>query len=163
MSREVYLLALGSNRRHHRHGDPQRIVRQAVVELAELGDIAALSPIIASDPVGPSDRRFANAAALLHTDLDPRELLGELKRIERSFGRRRGPRWGARVIDLDIVLWSGGVVAEPDLMIPHLELHRRDFVLGPAKAIAPRWRDPISGLTIRQLDARLTKRRRAPR
>ena len=79
--------------------------------------------------------------------------------IEREFGRRPGgQRWAARVLDLDVVLWSGGCFAAPDLIIPHLQFRDRAFVLGPAAAIAPRWRDPVTGLTIRQLRARLARR-----
>lgn len=118
----------------------------------------AVAPVLRSDPVGPSLRRYANGAALVRTKRDPQELLALLKRIERKFGRRAGGRrWSARVIDLDIVLWDGGAFAAPGLVIPHPAFRERGFVLRPAVAIAPRWRDPLTGLTVRQLHARLTR------
>ena len=118
------------------------------------------SPVLLSDPVGPSLRRYANSAAVVETPLDPPEMLALLKRIEREFGRRSGgQRWGARVLDLDVVLWSGGCFAVPGLIIPHRLFRERAFVLAPAAAIAPRWRDPVSRLSVRQLHARLTRPR----
>ncbi len=118
--------------------------------------LAAASPVIASTPLGPSRRRYANAVALVRTKRGPEELLVHLQSIERTFGRRRGgQRWGSRVLDLDIVLWSGGAWCSPALIVPHPLFRERSFVLGPAAAIVPRWRDPISGLTLRQLAYRL--------
>jgi 2-amino-4-hydroxy-6-hydroxymethyldihydropteridine diphosphokinase len=122
--------------------------------------VLAASPAILTDPVGPSIRRYANAAAVIETSLEPLALLAALKRIERAFGRRAGgQRWSARVIDLDVVLWSGGPFAAPSLTIPHPLFRERRFVLGPALAIAGQWRDPLSGLTLRQIHARLTRPR----
>jgi 2-amino-4-hydroxy-6-hydroxymethyldihydropteridine diphosphokinase len=152
-----YLIAVGSNRRG-RHGDPRAAVRAA---LAELGGTA--SPIVASAPLGPSIRRYANAVTLIASDLAPDMLLARLKAIERAFGRRRGRRWGARVIDLDIILWSGGTWASPGLVVPHVAFRERDFVLRPLAAIVPDWRDPVTRLTIRQLRHRLTNRPLRPR
>lgn len=126
--------------------------------MAALGKLEASSPIIASAPLGPSRRRYANAVVVLATKLDPDALLAKLKAIEASFGRRRGgQRWRARVLDLDIVLWSQGCWASPGLTIPHTAFRTRAFVLAPASTVAPHWRDPVSGLTLRQLKARLTK------
>lgn len=136
----------------------------AVEALALLGDVTAVAPVLTSDPVGPSLRSYANGAALLETALEPQELLAALKRIERQFGRTtRGQRWSSRVIDLDIVLWSGGCFGAPGLVVPHRLFRERGFVLGPGRAIAPGWRDPVSGLTMRQLHARLTSPRPLPR
>ncbi|MBA3837305.1 MAG: 2-amino-4-hydroxy-6-hydroxymethyldihydropteridine diphosphokinase, partial [Zymomonas sp.] len=91
--------------------------------------------------------------AIVETNEAPDALLARLKAIERGLGRRRGQRWGARVIDIDIILWSGGAWASPDLTIPHPAFRLRGFVLRPLAQIAPRWRDPVSGRTIRQLVA----------
>jgi len=93
----------------------------------------------------------------VESPLDPPAMLAALKAIERKFGRRPGRRWGERVLDLDIVAWSGGRFASRGLTIPHPRLADRDFVLGPLAAVAPSW--PISGaLTPRHLAARLGKR-----
>jgi 2-amino-4-hydroxy-6-hydroxymethyldihydropteridine diphosphokinase len=138
------------------------VVRAAMEELAALGTVTARSPVIATLPLGPSQRRFANAAVLVETELDPSSLLAALQRTEREFGRRRWRRWGERVLDLDIVLWSEGQVRSPLLTIPHPAFRYRAFVLGPASSIAPGWRDPHSGLSLRQAKARLTRKRPLP-
>ena len=155
MTTTTYAIALGSNRRG-RHGSPADVVRAA---LAAIGGVVAVSPIVTSAPVGPSLRRFANAAALVECDDSPVEMLARLKQIERSFGRRRGQRWGARVIDLDILLWSGGMWSDGGLTIPHIAFRSRDFVLAPLATIAPDWRDPLTGRSVRQSRALLTRRR----
>ncbi len=158
-----YLVGLGSNRPHPRLGAPRKVLLTALAALDDCGDIVAVSPVTDSAPVGPSRRRYANAVAALDTALDPPVLLARLKAIEALFGRRRGQRWGARVLDLDLVLWSGGAFAAPDLVLPHPHFRDRQFVLGPAHAIAPRWRDPLSRLTLAHLHHRLTRPRALPR
>jgi 2-amino-4-hydroxy-6-hydroxymethyldihydropteridine diphosphokinase len=157
MPTTTYAIALGSNRRG-RHGGPARMVATAI---EAIGGTVAASPIAESAPVGPSLRRFANAAVLIETTEAPPALLARLKRIERAFGRRRGRRWGARTIDLDIVMWSGGTWSDRTLTVPHASFRERDFVLGPLAAIVPGWRDPLTGRTIRQLAHAVD--RRAPR
>ncbi len=128
-------------------------------ELSALGTVAARSPVLRTPPIGAAQRRFANAAAVLESEYDPPALLAALKRMEREFGRRTFRRWGDRVLDLDIVLWSGGRWASQGLDIPHPLFRDRTFVLGPGSGIAPDRRDPVSGLTIRHLNARLTRPR----
>ncbi len=161
----LYLIALGSNRRHHRHGAPEQVLRAVLGALNRNSiELLAASPIIASAPLGPSQRRYANGAALVRYASDPPALLARLKRIEQHFGRRRGgQRWGARVLDLDIVLWQGGAWSSAGLTVPHTAFRERRFVLGPATRLAPNWRDPLSGLTLTQLNARLTRRLTRPR
>ena len=162
-----YLIAVGSNRRHGLYGLPPYVVRAAMEECAALGTVAVRSPVIATAPMGAALRRFANGALVLDSDLSPPALLAALKRMEREFGRRRGQRWGDRVLDLDIVLWSGGVWRSGSrsdrLTIPHPAFTVRGFVLTPARAIAADWRDPMSGLRVAQLHGRLTRRRPLPR
>lgn len=158
MATTSYAIALGSNRRHGLHGSPNDVVRAALDALGEIGVVEAVSTIRETPALGPAGRRFANAVALLRSDLSPAALLAGLQRIEREFGRRSGRRWGPRVIDLDIILWSDGFWGGPGPTIPHLEMRRRRFVLEPLAEIAPAWRDPLSGLSVRQLLFRLTKR-----
>ncbi len=160
---ESYLIALGSNRRHGEHGRPHAVVHAAMEELSALGTVRDRSPVIASAPVGPAQRRFANAVAVLETDLLPPDLLRKLKRLEHAFGRRRGQAWGDRVLDLDIALWSGGTWRSRDLAIPHRGLAARGFVLDPAMAIASDWQAVTGGLALRHLHARLTRPRPLPR
>ncbi|MEO9132455.1 MAG: 2-amino-4-hydroxy-6-hydroxymethyldihydropteridine diphosphokinase [Sphingomonas sp.] len=158
MQPATYAIAIGSNR-PGRHGQPEAELRAAV---AALGSIVAMSPIFATPPLGPSSRRYANAVAILESAESPLTLLARLKAIERSFGRRPGRRWGTRVIDLDIILWSGGIHASAALMIPHPAFRSRRFVLDPLEALVPRWRDPVTGLSVRQLAARVRAVDRRP-
>jgi 2-amino-4-hydroxy-6-hydroxymethyldihydropteridine diphosphokinase len=157
-----YLIALGGNVRHPRHGAPRKVLRAALVALAaEKGiKVKAVSPVVASAPLGPSRRQYANAAAIVRTRLDPPALLTRLVAIEDRFARRRrSRRWSARTLDLDIVLWSGGIWASPQLAIPHAAYRLRGFVLEPAVTIARQWRDPINGLTVAHLASRLRRPR----
>lgn len=158
MTRSTYIVAAGSNR-CGRHGRPEAEVDAALHAIS--GRVTA-APVVRSAPLGPSSRRFANTVVLVETQASPDVLLRRLKRIERAFGRRDGQRWGARVIDLDIILWSGGAYETPGLVIPHPAFRTRMFVLAPLLALAPRWRDPLTGLSVRQLHARLTRRRPLP-
>lgn len=145
-------------------GGPRRVIEAALAALeAERVAVEAFSPILATAPLGPSSRRYANAAAVVASELAPPALLAVLHGIERAFGRRRrGARWRARPLDLDIVVWSGGAWGSPGLTIPHPAFRHRAFVLAPAAAIAPRWRDPGTGSQMRHLRARLTHPRRLP-
>ena len=155
-----YLIALGSNRRHHRIGSPARVLETAMAVLAaEDVDIVALAPAIHTRPIGPSQRSYANSAALILTALAPDDLLALLKAVEARFGTRRGQRWSARTLDLDIIWWSGGTWRShrPDLIVPHTAFRERRFVLHPAAMIAPHLRDPVTGRSIAQLLHRLTR------
>lgn len=159
MNKTSYVVALGSNRRHHRHGDPRSVVAAAIEALHREKDIkvVAIAPTISTAPIGPAGRSFANGAVLLKSARTPDKLLNRLKKLERAFGRRRARRWGPRVLDLDIILWSGGIWADKVLAVPHPAFRRRSFVLDPILRIAPDWRDPCDGLTIRQIRARLLR------
>lgn len=132
-------------------------------ECAAFGTVTARSPVIATPAMGAAQRRFANAALVLESELDPPALLAACKRTEREFGRRPGQRWGDRVLDCDIVVWSGGAWVSKGLAIPHPAFAQRRFVLGPACTIAPDWRTPPHGLTFAHHQARLTRPRPLPR
>ena len=167
VGRQSYLIALGSNRRG-RSGSPRTLLRcfGALGETVWLAQstkapkscVIATSRIIETLPLGPGLRRYANAVALIETDLGPPALFAQLKAVERAYGRRAGRRWGDRVLDLDIIGWSGGIWASPGLSIPHPAFRTRRFVLAPLVEIAPDWRDPVTQLTARQLLARLDRR-----
>lgn len=155
----LYAIAIGSNRPHGRFGRPASVVEAAIAQLDQEFGLFDASPVLINAAHGGAGRDFANAVALVESSLDPPEMLCRLKAIERQFGRRRGRRWGPRVLDLDVVLWSGGTVRSRSLTVPHAQIASRSFVLEPLAAIAPAWR--VGPLTVRHLAHRLA--RRAPR
>ena len=155
----LYAIAIGSNRPHGRYGRPAGVVEAAIARLDEQFGLFDASSIVLNPAHGGAGRDFANAIALVESDLDPPEMLDSLKTIEREFGRRPGRRWGPRVLDLDIVLWSGGNFRSRKLTIPHPQLTTRSFVLQPLVTVAPGWR--IGPLSIRHLAFR--QARRSPR
>lgn len=163
MGKTSYAVALGSNRWHGRYGRPAEVIAAAIDRLAAAGfEVTARSAIRATPAMGGAGRGFANAVIIVRTPLAALGLLAMLKATERAFGRRPGKRWGPRVLDLDILLTAPGGVdrkhptAKPGtLALPHPGMTSRDFVLQPLEEIAPGWRHPRSGLTVRQLRARL--------
>jgi 2-amino-4-hydroxy-6-hydroxymethyldihydropteridine diphosphokinase len=156
----LYAIAIGSNRPHCRHGRPAQVVEAAIARLDEEFGLFDASPIVLNPAIGGAGRDFANAVVLVESDLEPPEMLKHIKALEREFGRRRGKHWAARVLDLDISLWSGGRFGSRSLKIPHYGLEQRSFVLQPLAAIAPNWR--VRGpLTARHLAHRLARRRAA--
>jgi len=150
----VYL-GLGSNL-----GDRRRNLEAALDALRAHPQIAvtAVSSFLETDPVGgpPGQGRFLNAAAKIETDLSPEALLEELKRVERALGRREGPRWSPREIDLDILLCGDTILETGTLVIPHPRMRERRFVLEPLAEIAPTARDPVTGLSVRALLEKLS-------
>ena len=145
----VYL-GLGSNL-----GDRRRNLEAAIDALRAHPQItvSATSSFLETDPVGgpPGQGKFLNAAAGIETDLEPAALLKTLKAIERDLGRKPGPRWGPREIDLDILLYGEEVLETAALVIPHPRLRERRFVLAPLAEIAPAAHDPVTGLSVRDL------------
>ena len=152
----LYAIALGSNRPHGRYGRPAGVVEAAIARLDQEFGLFDASPIVLNPAHGGAGRDFANAVALVESDLGPPALLARLKALEADFGRRRGRRWGPRVLDLDIVLWSGGKHKSRLLRVPHPLLAERSFVLQPLAAIAPAWR--VGTSTVSHLAHRLARR-----
>lgn len=154
----LYAIAIGSNRPHGRYGRPSGVIEAAIARLDEQFGLFDASPIVLNSAIGGAGRDFANAVALVESALDPPKMLSALKAIEREFGRRPGKHWAARVLDLDIALWSGGRFKSRRLTIPHYGIKTRAFVISPLAAIAPDWR--IDGsLTARHLAHRLASAR----
>jgi len=150
---QLYAIAIGSNRPHGRFGRPTGVVEAAIARLDQDFSLFDASPIVLNGAHGGAGRDFANAVALVESKLDPPEMLRRLKALEREFGRRAGRRWGPRVLDLDIILWSGGEFSSRRLTVPHPQLAQRSFVLQPLAVIAPGWR--IGPLAVRHLAYRL--------
>jgi 2-amino-4-hydroxy-6-hydroxymethyldihydropteridine diphosphokinase len=122
-------------------GDRERTLRAAVDALtAEEGiEVVSVSTLRETEPVGVGEQPlFLNGAAELETTLRARELLDRLLALEQRFGRVRIPgERGPRTLDLDLLLYGGGVIDEPGLTVPHPRLHERRFVLEPLAELAP--------------------------
>lgn len=115
-------------------------------------------------PVGPiSQPDFLNTAATGTTDLPPERLLAAARAFERAAGRRPGPRFGPRPLDIDLLLYGDRVSDDPELTLPHPRLAERRFVLVPLSEIAPGWRVPPGGQTVAQLLAATQDRSRVER
>lgn len=115
-------------------------------------EIDRVSAYYATPPVGVKEQPwFINAAARLHTRLDPEALLATLLRIEDEMGRVRNLHWGPRRIDLDLLLYNDIIMETPTLILPHPQMHRRGFVLVPLAEIAPQAWHPRLRQTATQL------------
>ena len=146
-------VALGSNL-----DQPRVQIERAFAALATVAKcrLVARSNLYQTQPLGPQDQpEFVNAAAGLLTQLTPRELLVELKRLERELGREVPVvRWGPRRIDLDLLVYADAQISESDLTVPHRGLPERNFVLYPLRDIAPELLVPGHG-RVQQLAARV--------
>lgn len=164
-----FLIALGANLPSKRGGLRDTFTVALQLLAGESLEVLAISRLY-STPAVPagSGPDFLNAAVLVRSDLPPGEVLAALHRIETALGRTRDRRWGARVIDLDLLAAGATVLPDaatvsrwmdlapgeqaamvPDrLILPHPRLHHRAFVLLPLGDIAPDWRHPLTGRTV---------------
>ncbi len=170
------LIALGGNLPSEA-GSPADTLRVALGALADEGaQVQAVSAFYATPcfPAGAGPE-YVNAAARLAMDACPDEVLAMLHRIEARFGRERVQRWGRRTLDLDLIAYGAQVLPDvqtyaewralppelqaqraPDrLILPHPRMHERAFVLIPLADVAPDWRHPVLGDTVREMVARL--------
>jgi len=139
----IAYIGLGSNLQN-----PSEQIHSARAAIAVVAGIEeqGFSSLYHSAPMGPQDQPdYVNAVMAVATDLSPIELLRALQAIENSHGRVRGERWGARTLDLDILLYGDQVIELPDLTVPHIGLTERAFVLYPLYEIAPQLIIPNKG------------------
>lgn len=153
----MILIGLGANLPSAAHGAPRATLEAALEALAAAGiGLVRRSRWYRSLPLPPSDQPFyVNGVASVASELDPQALLVQLHGIEADFGRRRGARGAARVLDLDLLAHGERVIDEDGLHLPHKRLRERAFVLLPLRDVAPHWRHPVSGETIDVLIRRL--------
>lgn len=146
-------IALGSNL-----GNSLQIVLDAVDVIASQPQIEliACSRWHKTKAIGPPQPDYINGCIIVNTSLTPQKLLETLQLIEQQFGRERNIRWGARTLDLDLILYRDLIMNTPELQIPHPRMRERAFVLLPLAEIAPDWIEPVTKLTIRQLLSSVT-------
>lgn len=150
---QVYV-AIGSNM-----GEKDKFIQLGLSELAAMPDtiVEEVSDIIVTKPYGGvAQEDFLNGVVKLRTLFTPEELLIKLHEIEEKAERKRTLRWGPRTLDLDIVFYDKLVYESDTLIIPHVDMENRDFVLGPMCQLAPNFRHPLLGKTMEQLSRELS-------
>jgi 2-amino-4-hydroxy-6-hydroxymethyldihydropteridine diphosphokinase len=141
-------IALGSNL-----GNPLETLNGAIDTLATHPQLRLIcrSSWYLTAAIGPPQPDYLNGCATLETQLSPHELLTLLLGIEDQFGRVRNERWGARTLDLDLLLYDDRQITTEGLELPHPRMSQRAFVLVPLAEIASDWIDPVSSRSIQQL------------
>jgi 2-amino-4-hydroxy-6-hydroxymethyldihydropteridine diphosphokinase len=157
VAHQVYI-GIGSNL-----GNRRENFLEAVMRLSKLPDTRVIkeSSLYESEPLGDAKEWYVNGAVEIETRFKPEMLLKKFKNIERAMGRKKvKKRWGARIIDLDILLYDAAVVKKKNLRVPHPEMPNRKFVLLPLSEIAPQVIHPELGVTISELLIKLKDNKR---
>ncbi len=141
-------IGLGSNL-----GDSSQILMGAIDRLRTHSqiEIISVSSWYLTAPIGPPQPDYLNGCATIRTSLAPLDLLSTLHSIESEFGRVRQEIWGARTLDLDLLLYDNLIIDLPTLQIPHPRMLERAFILVPLAEIAPDAIEPKSGESIATL------------
>jgi len=136
---ETFYIGLGSNLSGSM-GDPQQQIQTALEKISDHPEIHELntSSFYRTSPVGPQDQpEFINAVAQAKTSLTPLALLDYLQQIENEHDRERKEHWGARTLDLDILIFGQQSIHNTRLIIPHPRIEERAFVLVPLIELEP--------------------------
>ena len=141
-------IALGSNL-----GDSLATLKSAIATLNNTPEITvnSHSSWYQTAPVGPPQPDYINACAILEVALQPEQLLASLLEIEIKFNRIRREKWGARTLDLDLLLYDDLILDTPTLTLPHPRMTERAFVLVPLAEIAPDWVHPVTKSAIGEI------------
>ena len=142
-------IAIGSNM-----GEKEKYLKDAIKGLADHEEIlvSAVSSLITTEPYGGVEQDvFLNGMVEIKTLLTPHELLDYLHELEQKAGRERILRWGPRTLDLDIVFYDKMIYEDDVLIIPHVDMENRDFVLKPMVELNANFRHPILQKTMKQL------------
>ena len=141
----VVYLQLGSNL-----GDRKYLLRRALAEIEFfLGNIINKSNIYESSPWGLDEQLYyLNQIVLVETSYTANEVLANILNIETLIGRKRNNKWGARLIDIDIIFYDNQIINTPALCVPHKYMHERNFVLVPLSEIASNYIHPIYNKTV---------------
>ncbi|WP_420613398.1 2-amino-4-hydroxy-6-hydroxymethyldihydropteridine diphosphokinase [Candidatus Spongiisocius sp.] len=132
------VVALGTNL-----GDRAVNLVDALERIRALGRVVATSGVYETAPQGMVDQEpFYNTVVVVETELDPVKVVDRLLGIEREMGRVRGPRWGPRLIDLDLILYGDRSICTASVEVPHPRYRQRRFVLEPLVEVWPDARDP---------------------
>jgi 2-amino-4-hydroxy-6-hydroxymethyldihydropteridine diphosphokinase len=150
-------IGLGANLTPAGYNNPREGCEAALTALGSEGIfLEKISNWYESAPVPVSDQPwYLNAVALATTTVDAAMALAALHRIESQFGRVRGVRNGARVLDMDLLDFAGERAQNPSLTLPHPRMHERAFVLLPLRELCPDWTHPVTGVSIDDLIAQL--------
>jgi 2-amino-4-hydroxy-6-hydroxymethyldihydropteridine diphosphokinase len=136
-------------------GDRRVNVREARRRIAELPKTRVVkeSSLYESEPHGDAKTWFGNSVLEVETELGPSDLLKRLLQIETEMGRKRvkGKRWGARIIDLDILFYDNEIIEKRNLKVPHPRLSQRRFVLVPLSELAPQLIHPGLNVSVSEL------------
>lgn len=142
-------IATGSNL-----GDRGEYIRKGIEALAACKEcvVEKESQLIVTEPYGVTDQpEFLNGMLQVRTLLSPIELLHKLNEIEAAAHRERKIHWGPRTLDLDIIFYDNQIIDTPQLTVPHVDMQNRQFVLKPLAELAPWYRHPILGKTVKEL------------
>lgn len=142
-------VAIGSNM-----GDKETYCNNAIIGLRNHAKIHVkkVSSWISTEPYGGVEQEeFLNGMAEIKTLLTPHELLDYLHRLEQDAGRERKIHWGPRTLDLDIVFYDKLIFEDDTLIIPHVDMENRDFVLKPMVELNPNFRHPVLQKNMKQL------------